>query len=151
MAIQISKWRRLELMYFAGRRFVCCFDVGFVSLLARHDYFLIPVKHVSRCAFGNFLPLIQEDRMITQRPDGAWIVGDKENRGAVLLHFLDAPCATMLEDSVTNRECFVDDQYLRRDGNRGGEGEPHVHAARIHFHWLVDEIADLREVCDFRK
>ncbi len=38
-----------------------------------------------------------------------------------------------------------------RDGDRSGESEPDVHAARIRLQRLVDEIADLREVCDLRK
>ncbi len=57
----------------------------------------------------------------------------------------------MLKDCIAHGECFVDDQYLRRDGDSDGEREPHVHAARISLQRLIDEVANLSEARNLGK
>ena len=37
------------------------------------------------------------------------------------------------------------------DRDRGGKREPDVHAARISFQWLINEVADLSKARDLRK
>ena len=65
-----------------------------------------------------------------------------------LLDLLDAREALALERLVADRQRLVDHQDVGVDVDGGGEGEPHVHAARVGLDRLVDEVADVGEAGD---
>ena len=57
----------------------------------------------------------------------------------------------MLKDGITDRECFVDNQNLWLSGDRGGKGQPHVHATRVSLDWLMNEVTNLGKAFDLRQ
>ena len=59
-----------------------------------------------------------------------------------VLHLAEA---LLLELGVADRQHLVDDQDLRLEMRRHGEGEPHVHAARVALDRRVEELLDLGE------
>ena len=73
---------------------------------------------------------------------------DKQNRLAQLLQFLNAPQATMLENRIADCQRFIDQQDLGLDGGGDREGHPHVHAAGICFHRLIEKGTDFGEAFD---
>ena len=62
-------------------------------------------------------------------------------RGDVL-HLAEA---LLLELGVADGQHLVDDQDLRLEVRRDGEGQAHVHAARVALHRRVEEPLDLGE------
>ena len=56
--------------------------------------------------------------------------------------------ALLLELRVADRQHLVDDENLGLQMRRNGEGEAHVHAARIALHRRVEELLDAGEVDD---
>jgi hypothetical protein len=72
----------------------------------------------------------------------------EKNRDARFLELPDLVEAFRLEARVTHGKGFVDDQDRGVDVNGHGKREPHIHAARIGFDRLIDEIADFRELLD---
>ena len=56
--------------------------------------------------------------------------------------------ALALERRVADREHLVDEQDLRLEVGGDGEGEPHVHAARVALDRGVEELLDLGELDD---
>ena len=72
----------------------------------------------------------------------------KSDRAARLAEILHPAEAAALELGVADGEHLVDEQDLRLEVRRDGEGEPHVHAARVALHRRVDELLDLGELDD---
>ena len=60
-------------------------------------------------------------------------------------HVLHLAEALLLEGGVADRQHLVDDQDLRLEVRGHGEGQAHVHAARVVLHRRVDEPLDLGE------
>src|SRR5438552_7488082 len=69
---------------------------------------------------------------------------------AALLHLSDPSRATMLKNSITDRQSFVDDQYPWVGADRDRESQADVHAARIRLDRLINELANFGEAFDFR-
>ena len=62
-----------------------------------------------------------------------------------VLHLAEA---LLLKARVADGQHLVDDQDLRVEMRRHGEGQAHVHAARVALHRRVQEAADLAELDD---
>ena len=62
-----------------------------------------------------------------------------------LRHVAHLAEALALERGVADGQHLVDDQDLRLEVRRDGEGEPHVHAARVALDRRVEELLDLGE------
>jgi len=67
------------------------------------------------------------------------------------MKFINAPQATVLENRVAHGECLIDNQDVRLDARRDGEGQPHIHAAGISFDGLVKKRTNLGEALDGRE
>ena len=63
-------------------------------------------------------------------------------------HVVHLAEALLLELGVAHRQHLVDDEDLRLEVGRHGEGQPHVHAARVALDRRVEEAADLAELDD---
>ena len=60
-------------------------------------------------------------------------------------HFVHLAQAFLLERRVADGQHLVDDQDLRLEVRRHGEGQPHVHAAGVALDRRVEELLDLGE------
>src|SRR5687768_14794709 len=61
------------------------------------------------------------------------------------LHF---PQTLLLKLRIADRENLVHDKDLRFEVGSNGEGETHIHPARVAFNGRVEEIIDLSEIND---
>ena len=73
-----------------------------------------------------------------------WLTNSTVRRSRLddILHLSEA---LLLKARVADREHLVDDEDLRLEVRGDGEGQPHVHAARVALHRRVDELLDLGE------
>ena len=111
---------------------------------------VVVIHHRFRLAFHGQFAGIEQDGAVADGLDGALVVGDDEQRGALLAELADAVEALVLEIGVAHRERFVDDQYIRAVRGGDAEGQAHLHAAGVHAHRLVDIVADFGKGFDFR-
>jgi hypothetical protein len=75
-------------------------------------------------------------------------VAHEDDGAALPLEPPDAVEALALERLVPDGEDLVDQEDLRVDVHGDGEGQPHVHAARVELDLGVDELRDAGEVDD---
>src|SRR5262249_55946572 len=94
------------------------------------------------------LALIEQHSARAELHDRLCAVGDEQDGTAPVLDFLDAGETLSLEGFITHGQCLIDHQNVGIDGYGDGKGQPHVHSARIGFHGLLDEFADVGEVSD---
>ena len=78
------------------------------------------------------------------------IVGDEQHRDLALAQFLKLAHAAVGEDRVAHGQGFIHDQNFGVDVDRGGKGQPHIHAARVFLDRALHEFADLGEGFDGR-
>ncbi len=100
---------------------------------------------------GHDPAVVQPHRAIAESLHVAGGVRHEENGDSAGAQFVNLAHAALAEVNVADGEGFVHQQNLgiEMDGDR--EGEPHDHAAGIGLDRLVDEVADLGEVGDFRE
>ena len=91
-------------------------------------------------------PALQQQRAVAEAVDGAHVVGDEQDRAAVLAHAVELAIALVLEGGVSDRQHLVDQQHLGVDLDHDGERQPHVHAGRVVLELHVLELAQLGEV-----
>jgi len=113
----------------------------FVFALRQHG--IVIVHHRLRPSFNGQLASIKQDGTITDRLDGARVMRDQQQGGALLAEFTDAVEALVLEVGIPHRQRFIDNQHIRAVRGSHAEGQPHLHAAGVHPHRLVDVVADL--------
>ena len=70
-------------------------------------------------------------------------MGDEQNGDALLPQFVNFAHTALAEVDVADRQGFVHDQDFGIDMDGDREGQADRHAARVRFHGLVDEVADL--------
>ena len=105
-------------------------------------------NHLSRPAITNDLPAVDPDRAIAELSDRREGVGDEEHGSPRVAELLHTSETAPLKFSVADGEHLVDEQDLRLEVGRHGEGEADVHAARIALHRRVDEPLDAGELDD---
>ncbi len=92
----------------------------------------------------------QEDGAVGKLLHQAEIVRHEEHGDFALAQFLKFAHAAIGEDGIADGEGLVDDENFGVDVDGGGEGQAHVHAARVFFHRPLDELADFGEGFDGR-
>ena len=75
----------------------------------------------------------------------AEVVRHEKDRDLPLPQLFEFADAAVRKNRIAHRKGLIHDQNIRIDVNGGGESQPDIHAARILFHWPVDEVADLGE------
>ena len=73
--------------------------------------------------------------------DRGHVVADEQDRPALLADVVHLAQALVLERRVADRQHLVDEQDLRLEVGGDGEGQPHVHAARVALDRRVEELA----------
>ena len=91
------------------------------------------------------LPALEEHGAIAEPVDRRHVVRDEEDRASLVLHALELLVALLLEGGVAHGEHLVDDEHVGVDLDRGGEGQPDMHARRVVLELEVDELLELRE------
>ncbi len=89
----------------------------------------------------------EPDHPFAEVHDCGGVVADEED-GSGLTKCSEEAHAFLLEESVANGECLVDDEDVGIDVGDDGEGEPNVHAAGVSFDGLIDVVADVGESGD---
>src|SRR6185312_10863046 len=77
------------------------------------------------------LTLSQQDGAVAQALDGARVVRYEDDRAAAVLELRDLAEALALELLVSDREHFVEKQYVGANVRGDGEPEPHEHPGRV--------------------
>ena len=93
-------------------------------------------------------PAIEPNSSIANLCHRSGAVRDKQYGGAAVADVTDPPHAFVDEISVARGQRLVDDEDVGLDTDRRREGQPRLHAARIGFEWLVDNLAELAEIDD---
>src|SRR5438132_1521671 len=91
------------------------------------------------------LAVVQQNRPCAQIVDRAHIVADEEHGASLPSHIAHLSQALLLEGGVPNGENFVDQENLRLEVRRDGEGQAGVHAARVMLDRRLQEFFDLGE------
>ena len=110
--------------------------------VARKENAAVGVQRRVRRAVEGDLARFEHEAALAQALHGVAVVADEQQGRAVVEHALDARVAGELKARVADGQGLVEDEDLRLDRRRHGEGEAHVHAARIDLHRLIDELAD---------
>ena len=116
--------------------------------VAREEDAAVGVERRVRRAVEGDLARFEHETALAQALHGVAVVADEQQGRAVVEHALDALVAGELKARVADGQRFVEDEDLRLDRRRHGEGEAHVHAARVDLHRLIDELADVGEARD---
>ncbi len=99
-------------------------------------------------SIGSYPTLLEQDGPIAEAGHRRHVVGDEEDGSALSSDPLHGVEAFALEIRIADGENLVDDQDLRLEVGGDGEGEPHLHAARIALDRGVDEFLYAREIDD---
>ena len=87
----------------------------------------------------------EQHRAVAETLHGRGVVGDEEDRAALLLERGNHAEALPLEALVTDREHLVEQEQVRLEERGDREPEPHRHPGRVRAHRPVDRVLDLRE------
>ena len=101
-----------------------------------------------RRTVGDHVSAVEHDGAVADRTDLIGVVGDEQDRTALVLERADPVDALRLESFVTNGQHFVDYEDVGVDVDGDREGEAHVHAAGVELHLRIDEVLDLAELHD---
>ena len=102
----------------------------------------------ARRARLNRTPVFQPEHAVPNGLNVRWRVGDENDRQPARPERVNFSHALVSEISISHRERLIHQQQFRIHVDRNRECQPHHHAARIGFHWLVDKIPYFREVFD---
>ncbi len=90
-------------------------------------------------------PVVEEHRALAEALDRRGVVGDEDDRAALLLEPEDPPEALPLERLVTDGEDLVEQEDVGVEERRDREAEPHGHPGRVRPHRTVDRVLELGE------
>ena len=93
-------------------------------------------------------PAVEEEGPLAELLHGVHVVADEEDRAPAAAHLAHLPQAPLLELRVADREHLVHHQDLGLQVGGHGEGQAHVHAARVVLHRRVEEALHAGEVDD---
>ena len=94
------------------------------------------------------LALVKPNGALTQGLHLVDVVRAKENGDPLVLQGHDAVKGLPGKGAVAHRQGLIDHQNIRLHARGNREREPHVHATRIGFDGLVDEVLNARELDD---
>ena len=89
--------------------------------------------------------MVEEHRALAQPLDGRGVVGDEDDRAALLLEAEDAAEALPLERLVADGEHLVEEEDVRVEEGGDREAEPHRHPRRVRAHRTIDRVLELGE------
>ena len=108
----------------------------------------VAADHVVRVSVGDEAAPVDLDGARAEAAHRGHVVADEEDGAPRTRDLLHLPEALALEGDVADREHLVDEQDLRVEVRRDGEGQAHVHAARVALDRRVEELVDLGELDD---
>src|SRR5438270_12509824 len=146
MSISVAEWR--QTFVDRDRKLALLGSAFFISLLARHNDFLIAIEYVGGLSVFYDSSATQQNRARTKRSHRRQIMRYEQHRRAALLQFLHAAEAAMLKDCVAHGQCFVNQKNFRLDTRGDRKSQSHEHAAGISLYWLIKKLADLCEPFD---
>ena len=105
----------------------------------------VGADHVVRQRVLAHEALVDPDRALAERLDGAEVVRHEHQRLAGVAELEHAVDAASLEALVADRQHLVDQQHVGVDVDRDREAEPREHAARVRLDGVVGEALELGE------
>ncbi len=110
----------------------------------------VAVDHVAGRAVRFNAAVQQQNGAVGKLLDQAQVMGDEQHGDFALTQLLELAHAAIGEHGIAHGQRLVDDEDLGVHVDGRGEGQPHVHAARIFLDRAGDEVADLGEGLDGR-
>ena len=111
----------------------------------RLDRLTIGVDHLAHRPVRLHDALAQPDATVAGGLHRGQVVGDEDQRGALVEHGTHALQAALLEAGVAHGQDLVDEKDVGLQERGHGEAEPHLHAARVELELPVDGVVELRE------
>jgi hypothetical protein len=101
-----------------------------------------------RFAISRNFALFHQQAPGTEVSDGCHVVADEENRNPAIPHLPQYVQAFFLKSGITDRQHFIDNQYVCVKVSGNGKRKSYIHAGRVSLDWRVDESFDLCESHD---